>query len=310
MIVRERPCALALLLVVRGSVIPKIYPHMLALLVFTVAVNLLHHERIADLDRYSVAPFTLMGIAVSLFLGFRNNASYDRWWEGRKQWGQMVSDVRSLARSSATLLAFREDRERLLRLAAAHYHALRGQLRRQPEPVEVAEQINKIRGWLSSDSLVLMDVPSRNRSDCFLAMAGRELGDMYRAGKLDTHGVRILDEHLSRLAGIQAACERLAVTPLPFSYTLFTHRTAYMYLYLMPFGLVGSMGWITPIFTMVVAYAFFGLEALAQELELPFGEEPNHLPLDAMCRVNDISIAEALGDPVPEPWSLKGHLLT
>ena len=109
---------------------------------------------------------------------------------------------------------------------------------------------------------------------------------------------------------MQAASERLASTPLPFAYTLLTHRTAYLYCYLLPFGLVGSMGWMTPVFTVIVAYTFFGLDALAQELETPFGDQPNHLPLDAMCRVNDISIAESLGEPLPEPLQPVDHRLT
>ena len=97
MIVRERPHTLALLFVWRGSILPDIALHLLALLLFAAGVVVIHTDHWANLAQYSVAPFTLLGIALSLFLGFRNNACYDRWWEGRQQWGQMISNVRSLA---------------------------------------------------------------------------------------------------------------------------------------------------------------------------------------------------------------------
>ena len=63
------------------------------------------------------------------------------------------------------------------------------------------------------------------------------------------------------------------------------------------------------VITLIAAYTFFGLDALAQELEEPFGHAPNHLPLNALCRVNDISIAEALGQPAPNPLEPVDHIL-
>ncbi|WP_221801561.1 bestrophin family protein [Oceanobacter mangrovi] len=302
MIVRERPNALALLLVLRGSVLNRIFPHLAVLMMFTAAVVELHGHHIADMARYSIAPFTLLGIALSLFLGFRNNACYDRWWEGRKHWGAMVVDVRSLARSCSTLIGDTRDREQLMYLIAAHYHALRGQLRREPVPEEVGH-------YLSLSGVTVRTDEKGNSSDRYLAQAGRLIGQWYRDGKLDSVGVSILDARISSLAFIQGSCERLAATPLPFAYTLLSHRTAYLYCYLLPFGLVGTMGWMTLVFTVIVAYTFWGLDALAEELETPFADKPNHLPLTAMCRVNDISIAEALGLPVPDRLEPVDHIL-
>lgn len=303
MIVRGRPSTLVLLFAWRGSMLPRIIWHLAAVFAFATLVELVARAGYIDFSRYSVAPFTLLGIALSIFLGFRNNASYDRWWEGRKQFGQMVADVRCLARSSSTLLGPDSDeRRRMLTWVAAHYHALRGQLRREPLPEEACQKIRQL--GLDPQTLAV-----HNGSDFCLRQAGEVLGELYRSGRLDSMATKTLDEHLSRLANVQAACERLVSTPLPFAYNLLTHRTVYLYCYLLPFGLAGSMGWFTPVFTLIVAYTFFGLDALAQELEEPFGHAPNHLPLNALCRVNDISIAEALGQPAPEPLQPVDHIL-
>ncbi|MCY1165805.1 Bestrophin, RFP-TM, chloride channel [compost metagenome] len=99
-----------------------------------------------------------------------------------------------------------------------------------------------------------------------------------------------------------ASCERIKSSPLPFSYTLLLHRTAYMYCFLLPFGLVDTIGFMTPFVVGIVAYTFFGLDALGDEIEEPFGLLPNDLPLDAICRAIEIDLRESLGETnLPKP---------
>ncbi|MGB5831382.1 MAG: bestrophin family ion channel [Thiohalocapsa sp.] len=147
----------------------------------------------------------------------------------------------------------------------------------------------------------------QNPADYCLRHAGQIIGELYRQEHINAIGVRILDEHLTRLAGVQAASERIATTRLPFAYALLTHRTAYLYCYLLPFGLVPALGWYSTLFTTMVAYTFFGLDVLSEELDVlseemeePFGRASNDLPLDALCRVNEISLAEFMGE-IPPP---------
>lgn len=299
MIVRPRPNAVALLFIIRGSVVPRVLPHLLVVGAFAFLVVKLHDSRWVVLPEFSVAPFALLGIALSIFLGFRNNAAYDRWWEARKQWGEMVYEIRSLARSSETLLDLQAEhsdagplRRRLLEWCAAHCHALRASLRRE----DCRDDLIR---WLGAEDAE-HTLKHTNHADYCLRRAGRIIGALYRQQHIDAVGLRILDEHLTRLAAVQAASERIATTPLPFAYTLLTHRTAYIYCYLLPFALVAAIGGYAVLFTLVVAYTFFGLDVLSQEMEEPFGREANDLPLDALCRINEISIAESLGQqPLP-----------
>ena len=149
-------------------------------------------------------------------------------------------------------------------------------------------------GFLLTESLP-------NPTDAVLAQAGVALQDLLHRGFLSEWRYVALEDRLAKLSAIQAACERIRSTPLPFAYTLLLHRTAYMFCGLLPFGLAGALGWGTPLVTAVVSYTFFGLDALGNELEEPFGREANDLPLDAMVRTFEREIRAALGEHVLPP---------
>ena len=107
-----------------------------------------------------------------------------------------------------------------------------------------------------------------------------------------------------------ASSERIRNTPIPFSYTLLLHRTAYIYCFLLPFGLVDSIGFMTPFVVAIVAYTFFGLDALGDEIEEPFGLEANDLALNAMCRAIEIDLRASLSDiNLPEPLAADNYCL-
>jgi len=294
MIVRDKPSAWRLLFLMKGSIVPLILPQIAVITLFSVAVKYSYHTGYVDLSSITMAPFAVFGIALSLFLGFRNNASYDRWWEARRHWGQLVYDVRSLGRTTETLIgADHPQRKALLHDVLAFSHFLRGSLRKKSVSEEAARFIGKEAAEQAASAI--------NPADFMLRRMGQRLGSLYREGDIDSIGARALDERLTAIAAGQAANERSASTPRPVAYSLLVHRTAYLYCFLVPFGLASSVGWFAPFFAAVVAYVFFGLDALSEELENPYGCEPNDLPLNALCRVNEISVAEALNETPPEP---------
>lgn len=94
-------------------------------------------------------------------------------------------------------------------------------------------------------------------------------------------------------------CERIAGTPIPFTYSVLLHRTVYIYCFLLPFGLVDSIGWMTPVMVVFVGYTFIALDALITELEEPFGEEPNDLALNTMSQNIETSLLEMIGQEPP-----------
>jgi len=115
---------------------------------------------------------------------------------------------------------------------------------------------------------------------------------------------------LSSLALAQAGCERIVTTPLPFVFSLLVRRTSYLYCWLLPFALIDTTNWFAAVFAAVLAYVFFGLQAVTNELDLPFRNVQNGLALDALCRTIEISVAEALGRPAPERLSAPNHVLS
>ncbi|MEH3062701.1 MAG: bestrophin family protein [Methylobacterium radiotolerans] len=243
-----------------------------------------------------MTPFTVVGLALSIFLSFRNNACYERWWEARKHWGNLIGEVRNLARALPALLPEREAALQLRRLSA-FAHGLHARLRDLDEAAAVDRT--------SPGS----DLSGPNPTDSVLAAITRDLAALTRAGRLSDIQFGLLEARIEALSGVHTACERLANTPLPFAYTLLVYRTAWLYCLLLPVGLTGALGWATPIVVALVAYTFFGLDALGDELEEPFGTEPNDLPLDAMVRAVDRIVHHALGEPMPQALAPDGYWL-
>jgi putative membrane protein len=306
MIIRPRPNFLTLFFILRGSIAPHIIGQILCTSAFAGLVVFAHQRWPAFVPVFGGAPFALVGLALSIFLGFRNNACYDRWWEARKQWGDLIVQARNFARQTLVLDPKAGDdaaRRRLLGLVIAFTWAFARHLR----PSALSR--NDADGWLGAGERDFVAM-SRNRPDAILRLLGRELAELRAAGTISDILFQPLDATVGRMAGIHAACERIANTPVPFSYTLLLHRTAYVFCILLPFGFAATLGWAAPIATAFVAYTFFGLDALSMELEDPFADIPNGLALSAMAETIEINLREALGEtnlpPLPIP---RGYVL-
>ena len=307
MIVRDRPNGLRLFLTMRGSVLPSIWKSLAITTLLALAVTLSHGRLWEHKIHLTIIPFTLMGLPLAIFLGFRNNSAYDRYWEGRKLWGELVLRSRNFARQCLSLIDDGDAadtpegraeaaalRTRMVRRGIAFAHAVRHLLRRTDPGDDIAAHLSPAE-WAA--------VRGRpNVSHALMLEMGADLARCRRAGMLDSVRAAALDATMSAMVGSAASCERIKNTPVPFSYTLLLHRTAYMYCYLLPFGLVDSIGYLTPLVVAIVAYTFYGLDALGDEIEEPFGLSPNDLPLDAICRAIEIDLRDALGDTeLPPP---------
>lgn len=301
MIVREAPSSLKLFFVLQGSVVPKILSKIIGISMLSVFALLLDRY-VINLPHIPIATMGIFGVALSLFLGFRNNAAYDRWWEARRLWGSMIADVRTLGRHMRVFVDNSTDREQILSYAVAFAHLHRGFLR----DVDVKADIV---GWIGEDDSVSM-VSRKNSADAALLFMADRMSVLSKKDVISGFGQMTISQTMSSLALAQAGCERIFSTPLPFVYSLLVRRTTYLYCWLLPFALVESTGWLAPVFAAVVAYVFFGLQAVTNELELPFSNTDNALPLDALCRVIEISVSEALDRIPPEYLSPKDHLLS
>ncbi|MFC7066511.1 bestrophin family protein [Brucella rhizosphaerae] len=306
MIVRPRPPLWKLFFILKGSIIMRIMPQIFAVFVLSLIVVWAHRAFPGWVPAFNNGTaFALLGIALSIFLGFRNNACYDRWWEARKVWGKLVHVTRSFARQTMfldRLQAAEGARTKLLHYAIAFTQAMVPHLR--PGDGQI-----KSHKWLSADEQKAFDA-SRNGPDFILRKIGETLAELRGTGRIEPIDFQTLDETVNSLAEVQAASERLRFTPVPFGYTLLLHRTAYLFCFFIPFGFADTLGWGTPFATTLVAYTFFGLDALGDELEEPFGTLPNDLPIGAIADTIEINVREALGEiDLPDLPQPKDYLL-
>ena len=297
MIVRDKPGIWQLLFSVRGSILPRITPPLLALMAIAAALVAVDHWLI-PLPQSNATPFSVLGVALSLFLGFRNNAAYDRWWEARRLWGGLLADLRAFARELEMFLPDADLRARLIRLSLGFLHLHRTNLRGQTPDAAVRALVH--------DSILTAAHPPCAALDAMNATLAQALRD----GQIDGFGARALSARLGTLALNQAGCERIANTPLPYVYSLLIFRTVYVYCLLLPLALIGPEGWLAPLFVGLVAYVFLGLAEVTEDLAHPFGASLNALPLDAMCRTAEISLAAHLGETPPAPLKPQDYYLS
>lgn len=304
MIIRDRPSGLKLFLLLRGSVLPRILPTLAVNVAIAILVTWTHGVLGGLKITITPIPFTLIGLPLAIFLGFRNNSAYDRFWEGRKLWGELVLRSRNLARQCTGLIGgegpalarkgLQDVRVRMVLRAVAFCASLRDLLRHRPLDPSLAR-------FLAPQEFARME-GAPNKPDYLMRHMGQDLGQCVKEGRIEACLAANIDATLSAMTAAAASCERIKNTPIPFSYSVLLHRTAYMYCFLLPFGLVDTLEFMTPVVVAIVAYTFFGLDALGDELEEPFGMEPNDLPLDAICRAIEIDLRSALDDEdIPQP---------
>jgi putative membrane protein len=300
MIIRPHLHWFRMLLAWRGSVLPRLLPRLFLIFCISIVAVAVHEHFLKITVNLSTTPFSLIGIALAVFLGFRNNASYDRWWEARKLWGRLLNDARSMTRQALTLpreSLIEDDVNEFIHVLSALPHALRHQLRKTDPREDLAARL----------PAPLLDrvMASRYRPTTLMLVLGEWVQRQSRAGALDPMAVLAFDRNLNSLSDVIGGCERIGSTPLPFAYSVMIHRTVYFFCATLPFGLVENIGIFTPVFSVFVAYTFMAHEAIASQLEDPFGTDENDLALNMMSvyiedAMRDLIGESALAIPGPE----------
>lgn len=148
MIVRPRRGFLPLLLTLQGSVLPAVMPQVILVASLAAAAFAVHEIYPNYFPNYGLAPFSILGLMLSLLLGFRNNASYARWWEARQQLGSLLVQCRALARLSMSyLVAAPHIQQRCMLLIRAFSRALLYELRSRPLQGALDELLDEQELW-------------------------------------------------------------------------------------------------------------------------------------------------------------------
>lgn len=292
MIVRPKENWLRLLFVWNGSVLQSIIPQLIFMGVISSLAVLTQGRIFGEKVPLNTAPFTLFGLALAIFLAFRNNASYERFQEARHLWGNLLNAARALTSQMLCYVPDSADRLATARTLIASVYALKHQLRKTDPTPDLLRLLGRTRAEALQYACYKPSV--------LLNELRRDFADLQSRASITDTKLWMLDAQINELGKTVGGCERIASTPIPFAYSVLLHRTVYAYCVLLPFGLVDSTELFTPLLCVFFAYTLIALEAIASEVAEPFGLAPNALALDAMTRNIERSVLELCGRDIPD----------
>ena len=230
------------------------------------------------------AVYSLLGFVISLLLVFRTNTAYDRWWEGRKAWGALVNDSRSLSSKLSALHLTAEEKISFTRLIPLFVYATKQHLRNQDLKEEASAQLDLNDMELSGHQ------PLR-----IVQMLRAEVEQLYQKGTVQHMQWFAVNNDLDALIDSLGICERIKNTPIPFSYSLFIKKFIFIYVITMPLAFVPLFGYLSVFISTFVFYALVSMELLAEEIEDPFGIDENDLPTDQLCLTIQDNVQQIFG---------------
>lgn len=272
----------------KSDTVRMLTPAMIAIGVYVAILTYIE----VDLGLFKLKSTTvvhsLLGFVISLLLVFRTNTAYERWWEGRKLWGDMVNNTRNLALKLNTFIpSDKADSRKKLRALLINYPIiLKEHLRIKVKKEDFVEYDNAISAL---DYLSAKHIPNALASDIM-----KELAFLNKEKVLSDEKLLLLNDEVKSLTNITGACERIKNTPIPYSYSLFIKKIIFVYVFTMPFGFILDFTyWSVPI-VIFVFYAFASLELIAEEIEDPFGADANDLPTDELAEKIKANVEEIM----------------
>ncbi len=274
---------------IHSSVIPGIFPRIIVFCIISLCISIAYYFKLPV--SLSSQTSIVSSLVLGLLLVFRTNTAYEKFWEGRKQWGILNNSVRNLSRQIWVGVAEENESDRqekiiAIKLLVAYAVAMKLHLRGEPLNQELAELVPvdyykilesvnnrplKIAFWIGD---YIKKQTDRDRL---------ELGDSFSM-------LNLLNAMVDTLGG----CERIVRTPIPLAYSIHLKQLLFLYCFLLPLQIVAEFQWGTPIVVGLVAFTVFGIEEIGIEIEDPFGHDPNDLPLDAICQAMTTTIEDLI----------------
>lgn len=250
---------------------------MLIIGAFTAGLTWVEHKFLGGtfgLLRDTSMVHGIIGFVLSLLLVFRTNTAYDRWWEGRKHWGALVNNTRNLAIKLETMVPDekKEDKAFFRTMIPNFVYAFKDHLREGTDVnrlKDIEGKIDAIKDATHKPNLIIRDIYERTNK-------------LHKEGYISGDQLLVLDKELKSFTDIMGACERIKNTPIPYSYNIFLKKFIMFYLATIPFGFIMVFDWWAIPITMFIFYVLVSLEVIAEEIEDPFGDDDNDLPLDEL----------------------------
>jgi putative membrane protein len=241
----------------------------------------------ADGLKNLMAVYSLLGFVISLLLVFRTNTAYDRWWEGRKIWGGIVNDSRNLASKLNAILGENlAEKIWFSNMISNFSYASKNHLRGGETMTDYNLQDDH-------DKLAILNV---SHKPIWVVKRMRErITELYKQGVINPEDLYVLDKNLNALIDAIGACERIKNTPIPYSYSLFIKKFIFIYVITLPLAFVNLFGYYSALIATFVFYALVSMEILAEEIEDPFGEDDNDLPIEQISATIRKNVGELMG---------------
>lgn len=265
-------------------VFKRLLPALIYVTLYTSLISYVFYELNIDFIS-TTSVHSILGIVLGFFLVFRTNGAYDRWWEGRKVWGELVNETRNMALKFSVLVPMDHPlRQYFTECIAAYPKALKEHLR-EGVPTEVAEEM-------------VAKLKMENLHHIPNAIAKRLIGmtnQLKKEGVIDAEQYRVLDDELRALTIITGKCERIRNTPIPYSYSMFMKKFIFTFIATLPFAFVTVYHYWTVLIVVLILYILMSIELLAEEIEDPFGSDINDLPTDILANKIEGNIKEIMG---------------
>ncbi len=232
---------------------------------------------------------TLLGFAISMLLVFRTNTAYDRWWEGRKLWGSLVNNSRNLAMKLCSFIPVDDivHRSFFRKIIPAYAYSLHNHLHKEKIRVELFEDEEQKEVFSQLDE-------SKHVPNQIALLMYQHIQQLYRENKITGDQLIVLNNELQSFTDICGACERIKNTPIPYSYSVFIKKFIFVYVMTLPFGYVFTLSyWVVPVVAFVF-YVLASLELIAEEIEDPFGGDPNDVPTEKLSQNIQRSVADII----------------
>lgn len=274
----------------------RIMRSVLAIGAYTAFLCLIvHYFNLFDTIHINTSVFSLLGVILSILLVFRTNSAYDRWWEGRKQWGALVNHTRNMAIYVNTM--FPKDDKEVRRYFGKHIANFCLAL---VEHLREGTKLDKLI-YLTDEDLATYETKGHIPNHISMLIFDR-MAQGHREGELNEGDYINIKAQHQALLDILGACERIKKTPIPFSYAVYLKIFITTYGLMLPFALINTFFFATIPLVMFIFFALLGVELLGEEIEDPFGLDCNDLPTGDIAHTIKTNIFEILEDR-----SGKGH---
>ncbi|MBC7865761.1 MAG: hypothetical protein IAF38_22500 [Bacteroidia bacterium] len=261
----------------KGDTIRQLWPALIGMGIYTGLLAWVEIEFIDSKIQDPTKVHSLIGFVLSMLLVFRINSAYDRWYEGRKLWGNFVNNSRNLAlQLNALIPAENSELKNKMRILIGNYMIATKQ---------------HLRGYFNADELEPCEnfdteklAQATHKPNYIAAVLYKEIIELERKKTIDSNLFLMLNEEVKSFTETTGSCERIKNTPIPYSYSLFLKKIIFLFVFTLPIGYVITFNyWAIPI-SILIFYVFASIELISEEIEDPFGTDTNDLPLEEICQ--------------------------